>query len=186
MSTFQDFEDAPVGATATAPNGNIAVKTGRRVFEWSIYDSRGNARDNHPSDEMGFYTLNPTAPTTACGALDLAWELACPVKEGQVIPEGTRYLQWAEGNLREYTEHHDFTISKGTSILVRTLDPLPDPEPDWLDAPAVLAAMDDCSWQKVWLPRSEGRWVCTCCGVERHWSKMSDVTPLYPKGTEND
>ena len=62
-------------------------------------------------------------------------------------------------------------------LLARSL-----PEPDWLDAPAVLAAMDDCSWQKVWLPSTPGYWECTCCGVVRHWSKMNDVTPLYPEG----
>lgn len=59
--------------------------------------------------------------------------------------------------------------------------PHPDPEPDWLDAPAVLAAMNECSWQKVWLPKPNGNWECTCCGVARHWTKMTDVTPLYPK-----
>lgn len=122
-----------------------------------------------------------TAPTSAQEAFELAWNLAYPVKEGQVIPAGTRYLQWVEGNLREYTEHLGITVTKGKSILARTVDPLPATEPDWLDAPAVLASMNDCSSQKVWLPKSDGHWECTCCGTERHWSKMADVTPLYPK-----
>ena len=182
MSTLEEFENAPVGATATAPNGNIAVKTGRRVFEWSIYDSRGNARDNHPSDEMGFYRLNPAAPTNSREALDLAWELGHRVKEGQDIPEGTRYLEFHGDELGEYIAVVNIKISPGLVPVIRTLDRLPEPVPGWLDAPAVLAAMDDCSWQKVWLPSTPGHWECTCCGVDRHWSDMADVTPLYPEG----
>lgn len=181
MSTIQDFENAPVGATATAPNGNIAVKTGRSVFEWSIYDSRGNARDNHPSDEMVRYTLNPAAPTNSREALDLAWELAHEVKVGQFIPEGTVCLARFDDGYRSYETMGELITSE-TWTDTRTRDPLPDPEPDWLDAPAVLAAMDDCSWQKVWLPKPNGHWECTCCGVVRHWFNMSDVTPLYPEG----
>ena len=115
------------------------------------------------------------------GALDLAWELAHEVKEGQIMPVGTRYVSRSpRGGLVTLTATESWTPDPRTNE-VRTLDPLPEPEPDWLDAPAVLASMDDCSWQKVWLPRSGGKWTCTCCGAILHWSLMADVTPLYPK-----
>lgn len=116
------------------------------------------------------------------GALDLAWELGHPVREGQVIPKGTKFMKKTEGNVQAYTMRRDYTVTADDTYILRTHEPLSEPEPDWLDAPAVLASMDDCSWQKVWLPRSGGKWTCTCCGAILHWSLMADVTPLYPKG----
>ena len=122
------------------------------------------------------------APTTAREALTLAWELAHPVKEGQIIPVGTwlverRGDEFAVGK----NDYFEATANDWDVKNRRTLDPLPDPEPDWLDAPAVLAAMKGRSGQKVWLPKPNGHWECTCCGVVRHWFNMADVTPLWPK-----
>lgn len=224
MSTLEEFENAPVGATATHPDGRKAVGTfdyveGRwYATDYNWYTDGEMARQGYILDPVsadltqadqqlqnstlwtvtdlvdalthGRVHIAPgpipalTAPTSAQGALDLAWDLGHPVKEGQVIPKGAKWMKKVSGNVQEYTMRQDYTITITDTYILRTHEPLSDPE--WLDAPAVLAAMDDCSWQKVWLPRSEGRWVCTCCGVERHWSKMNDVTPLYPKGTEND
>lgn len=182
MSTIQEFENAPVGATATSPRGSIAFKTARSEDEWSLYGSHGRHFYNLSSDEMGGFTLNPTAPTTAREALDLAWNLAHPVKVGQVVPAGTEIISVRSEIERAYGTTLTDQVADGfDESHTRTLDPLPDPEPDWLDAPAVLAAMNECSWQKVWLPRSGGQWICTCCGAIKHWSKMADVTPLYPK-----
>lgn len=181
MNTIEDFDNAPVGSTASTPNGRIAFKTGRLRFSWSIYNSHGEPVDNRCSDEMIGYALTPVAPKNSEEALDLAWNLAHEVKEGQVIPKGTQYLEVTGSGLKEYIARIDFEVSHHLVPKVRTHELLLDPEPNWLDAPAVLAAMDDCSWQKVWLPKSDGNWECTCCGVARHWSKMTDVTPLYPK-----
>lgn len=181
MSTLEEFENAPVGSTATSPRGSIAFKTARSEDEWSLYGSHGRHFYNLSSDEMGGFTLNPTAPTNSREALDLAWDLAHEVKEGQVIPKGTRYLARHSKPIQEFIATDDIEIVSWLVGAVRSHEPLPVPEPDWLDAPAVLAAMDDCSWQKVWLPSTPGHWECTCCGVDRHWSKMADVTPLYPK-----
>ena len=187
MSTIEDFENAPVGSTATSPNGNIAIKTSRRDLEWSVYDPRGWYRDNYRSAEMVLYTLTPAAPTTAREALDLAWELAHEVKEGQTIPEGTRYLEFPNSEMREYTAPISLDISPALVPKVRTLEPLPDPEPDWLDAPAVLAECD-CSpgEQTVYVNYSEIAWTCTDCDNPINPEDMKNVTPLYPKDKKHE
>lgn len=191
MSTIQDFENAPVGATATSPNGNIALKTERCALEWSLYDSHGfDAPTILRSDEMVGFTLNPAAPTTAQEALDLAWDLAYPVKEGQTIPEGVRLLDRLDRNdLSVYTTRVDFTVTARESLNIRTLDPLPDPEPtpDWLDAPAVLAATifeDRAVVRSVFVRENKDgtRWVCDTRFYR--WDELTDVTPLYPKETD--
>ena len=124
------------------------------------------------------------APKTAWEALDLAWDLAHPVKEGQVIPKGTRYLEVTLSGLRERTASGDRKITPELAT-VRTLDPLPDPEPDWLDAPAVLATHKDSHDRlspSVWTrdPIDSDRWVTG--PFSAHWSELTDVTPLYPEG----
>ena len=181
MSTIQDFEDAPLGATATHPDGRRAVGT----FDYDGERWYATDYDWLTDEDMvkQGYTLDPALapiPGTVGGALDLAWELAHPVKEGQVIPKGAKWMKKVAGNVQESKMTRDYTITITDTFILRTHEPLSDPE--WLDAPAVLAAMDDCSWQKVWLPSTPGHWECTCCGVDRHWSKMSDVTPLWPEG----
>ena len=126
-------------------------------------------------------------PTTAREALALVWDLAHPMKEGQEVPIGTECIaKVADGEFMVYRSLKPFDgVSRPGWAEARTLDPLPgpepDPEPDWLDAPAVLAAMKGRSGQKVWLPKPNGHWECTCCGVVRHWFNMADVTPLWPK-----
>ena len=182
MSTIEDFENAPVGATATRnTTGSRAVKT--YEDKWSWVPLNGFYSEDTEMAKQGC-TLDPPAPTTAREALDLAWELAHPVKEGQIIPKGTRYLQRVEGDLREYTEYRDTAISKGRSILVRTLDLPPDPLPDWLDAPAVIATPGWGPDREVWVPKSGGYWKCPCCRTDSHWTDLRDVIPLYPKGQE--
>ena len=186
MSTTRDFENAPVGATATSPYGHIAFKTGIRDSEWSVYDSYGWYRDKQPSEEMEGYTLNPTAPTTAREALELAWELAHEVKEGQTITEGTRYLEFPNSELREYTAPISLDISPALVPKVRTLEPLSEPGPDWLDAPAVMAR------GKHWeadqnldvFTRGGDMWQLYGCDQLFHWTDLADVTPLYPKGQD--
>lgn len=187
MSTTQDFKNAPVGATATSRKGNIALKTGRRTFEWSIYDSLGNHCNTLSSDEMadhvsGGFTLNVATPATAREALDLAWELAHEVKEGRTIPSGTRYLEVTGSGLKEYRAQIDFEVVSWLVGAVRTLDPLPEPEPDWLDAPAVIAwsRWDDVRREKVWSKDDE----CykSTDGEIANWFDLCYVTPLYPEG----
>ena len=183
MSTLEEFEDAPLGATATHPDGRRAVGT------FDYVEGRWYATDYgwYTDGEMAKqgYVLDPLpepGPENSIDAFGFAWNLGHPVKEGQVIPDGTKWMKKVGGNVQESTMTRDYTVTANDTYILRTHEPLPNPLPDWLDAPAVLAAMDDCSWQKVWLPSRIGRWRCTCCGVDRHWSKMSDVTPLYPEG----
>ena len=126
-----------------------------------------------------------TAPTTAREALTLALELAHEMKEGHELPIGTECIaKVRDGEFMVYRSKKPFDgVSRPGWAEARTLDPLPEPEPGWLDAPAVLASMKGRSGQKVWLPKPNGHWECTCCGVVRHWFNMADVTPLYPKET---
>lgn len=181
MSTIEDFKNAPIGATASSAETN-ARYVKNSDDRWLLFDGRGYLLvDKYYLQYEGF-TLSPAAPTTAREVLELVWELAHPVKEGQTIPVGTWMIErrgdrFAVGK----NDYFDATANDWDVKSRRALDPIPDPEPDWLNAHAVLASMDECSWQKVWLPSTLGNWKCTCCDAERHWSELEDVTPLYPK-----
>ena len=125
------------------------------------------------------------APTTARGALDLAWELGHPVNSGDVIPKGMTCLK-DNGDCITTVDHPtDWTPMFPENI--RTLDPLPDPEPDWLEAPAVLAESYECSNRSVWTPEAgtdRQTWECSCCNTSNAWNSLRDVTPLWSKGEE--
>ena len=182
MSTIEEFENAPVGSIAKKGVGLVAIREGYETayLPW-VCTTYGEWFSNEELADAG-YTLERPVPTTVQEALDLAWNLAAPVEEDQTIPKGTRYVRRSQfGGLTTYTAAPDWTPDPWHKDMIRTFEPLPEPEPDWLNAPAVLASMNECSWQKVWLPRSEGYWECTCCGAYKHWSAMADVTPLYPK-----
>ena len=123
------------------------------------------------------------APTTARGALALAWELGHPVNSGDVIPKGMTCLK-DNGDCITMVDHPtDWTPMFPENI--RTLDPLPDPEPDWLDAPAVLAFKD--AVVDVWThcishPHNDGSgWTRRDPDSCTHWTELEHVTPLYPK-----
>ena len=188
MSTIEEFKNAPIGATATSPYGHIAFKTGRLKFPWSIGDSRGTHLGDLCSAEMVGYTLNPAAPTTAQEALALAWDLAHPVQEWQVIPKGTRYLEKRNnGLIAECTAERLIALSHGMRNSVRTQDPLPDPEPDWLNAPAVKARVKGYHILFTWVPVDgprHHRWYSQVKGEGEtyDWQDLCDVTPLYPEG----
>ena len=129
--------------------------------------------------------MSTTPPTTAQEALDLAWELAHPVKEGQHIPEGTRLLDRSGGNdFSAYTTLADITINAREALTVRTQDPLPDPEPDWLDALAVMAFVkgrDSCADPQVFARENKtGTQWLRDTKVYR-WTELVGVVPLCPK-----
>ena len=189
MSTFQDFENAPVGATARRPGSPVAVKVSFRPT------TKGNWDDGlvkmSPETLVDYdYILDPEptpAPTTAREALDLAWNLAYPIKEGRFIPEGVRYVRRSQdGGLVTLTAAGDWTPDPRHRDGVRTLDRLPEPVPDWLDAPAVLASCrySDVTREGVFTPSSvhTDRWVLAGTVGAMHWSELRDVTPLYPEG----
>lgn len=189
MSTVEDFEKAPVGAIATHDDGSKAMKMGDIERRWVT--SNGVHLDDEEVEHRG-YTRDPLwpAPATAREALGLAWELAYPVKDGQVIPDGTQYLEFCISGLRGNTAMCDFVTIPGRAP-IRTLDPLPVPLPvplpDWLDAPAVLAHVDDHNLQQpaVFTPTgAPGRWSTAGTEWTYHWSELRDVTPLYPNGQE--
>ena len=132
------------------------------------------------------YTLDSPVPTMVREAIDLAWELAHEVKEGQHIPEGVRLVDRFDGNdFSVYTTLVGFTSNAREALTIRTLDPLPDPEPDWLDAPAVLASdkRDDTGDCHTWINVGGGEWFATR-RLTTHWSTLRHVTPLWPKENE--
>lgn len=120
-------------------------------------------------------------PRTAREALALAWELAHPVKEGQVIPAGTQHIHKTLKTffVREMIDSCE--ASSWDEANIRTLVPLP--EPDWLDAPAVMSVAEGFSYRRIWVPLGDGGWASVQDG-RAHWSKLRDVTPLYPKEDE--
>lgn len=184
MSTIEDFRNAPVGTTATHHNGSRAMKIDGIERCWILKEGV------YFSDEqMEYWCWNldpaPTVPTTAREALELAWELAHEVKGGQVIPEGARYLTSSGSGVKEYTAQHDVKIRSSHATVIRTVDPLPEPLPDWLDAPAVLATCG-CRGIELWHPHEskDGLWASSARGEYALWSTLRDVTPLYPEGQE--
>ena len=194
MSTLEDFESAPVGATATGPNGERAIKTHSYSFPWNT--ARHTGVNDFASLRLfhDCYVLDPAPPSTAREALDLAWYLAHPVKKGQVIPAGTRVIdREGSGIVVECPAIHRTVDGRPLWMDIRTLDPLPEPTPDWLDAPAVLAKINRSSSLYppneflVWAPckkgdhAEEGSWAVP--GIEAcvEWQDLTDVTPLYTK-----
>lgn len=204
MNTVEDFKNAPVGTTAThKATGNRAMKMDDSEQGWII-----RVEDYLADEEMVSwgYTLDPIGPRPASAheALDLAWELAHEVKPGQVIPWGTRLLKFEGPEILAYTAQRDLKIMSEFAATLRTLDPLPEsepePEPDWLDAPAVMARV--AGWPSYHDPQVFTRgneigtqWVLDTkfyhwselVGVTPqfyHWSELVDVTPLCLKGQD--
>ena len=187
MSTVEDFENAPVGATAIHPLGSRAMRVDAVAPSW-IAQNVVYLDDGEMVHEG--YALEPLAPTAAREALDLAWVLAHEVKPGQVIPEGARYLRLRDGEINAYTAIHNVKIRSSHATVTRTLDPLPDPEPDWIDAPAVIAVHDSYTkpsiWSKHWdQERLAEYYQSALTAGSAHWSELRDVTPLYPKEGQN-
>lgn len=182
MSTIKDFKNAPAGATASHADGRRVMKTEDGKKRWiSPCESYYSDQEVEYLD----YTLDSPAPTTAHGALALTWELAHPVKEGQVIPEGSRCIENQQGyGLKVYIAQLDYEISPEFVPVFRTLEPLPDPEPDWLAAHAVLArhrthAPD--SRPSLWANLGDGMWGHAETTKRADVWDLLDVTPLYPK-----
>ena len=177
MSTFEDFEKAPAGATAYREDVGLAMKVGELFKSWVIPD--GSFLTSVQMEIWGFTLMS------AREALDLAWELAYPVREGQKIPAGTLYLQRTKVPRGVVEALLPFTVW-GEAAPIRTLEPLPDPEPDpepdWLDAPAVLAVCNDIMARAVFVRRGNDQWRSEFYDVGT--ADLRDVTPLYPKETK--
>ena len=182
MSTIEDFENAPIGATATDPRGRKAVKMAFDAGRWEL--ENGWALGEYGMCKRGF-TLDPApAPATAQEALDLVWGLAHPIKEGQEVPIGTECIaKVRDGEYMTYRSLKPFDgVSRPGWAEARTLDPLPEPEPDWLDAPAVMAHAED-EEPHVWVNVDAQGWRDEH-GHTRRWTALRDVDPLYPKGQD--
>lgn len=179
MSTIEDFENAPIGATATSSGGVRAMKTDNGGWCWAL--SNGLYRNDEGMERRGS-TLDLPAPTTAREALDLAWELAHEVKPGQVIPKGSQYLVTTGSGVKEYTAAFDIETGFHGEPERRTLEPLPEPKPDWLNAPAVIAVCNDTMDRDVFVRRGDNSWRSEFYGAGT--TDLRDVVPLYPKETD--
>ena len=181
MSTVEDFENAPVGATATHPDGSRAMKMDGIERRWVASDRV--PLDDEEVEHLGF-TRDPLwpAPESAREALDLAWNLAHEVKARQIIPKGTRYLTGYNSEVKEYAAQFDIEITPELTHVYRTLEPLL--EPDWLDAPAVLANVPGTGKRGVFIPTDKEHWAVVFSVLSYHWSELEDVTPLWPKENE--
>lgn len=192
MSTIEDFENAPVGATATHPLGSWVrvMKTDNGEESWIT--PNGSYFSDELIERRG-YTLDQSAPTSARDALDIAWGLAHEVKEGQVIPAGTEIISVRSEIERAYGTTLVDQVADGFDELhTRTLDPLTELEPelpDWLDADAVVATKD--AVVDVWThcirhPHDGGSgWTRRDPDSCTHWTELEHVTPLYPKGQDS-
>ena len=196
MSTVEDFKNAPVGATAThKATGNRAMKMDDSEQGWII-----RVEDYLANEEMVSwgYTLDPIGPrpTSAHEALDLAWELAHEVKDWRAIPRGTRLLEFNGSEVKAYTARREFTLHPERVPVTRTVDPLPDPKPEWidatapqwLDAPAVMARLK--SWAsdhdpQVFRRETESGTQWSLDTNVYRWDELIDVTPLYLKGQDS-
>lgn len=125
-------------------------------------------------------TRKKKSPETAREALELAWNLAHPVKEGQTIPTGTEYLLRHGLGYNLEVAYGARRIDSIYAESIRTLEPLPDPEPDWLDAPAVLAMdrWDDLGREKVWV-QVDGDSYKGEDGEIRAWSALTTTLDQY-------
>ena len=133
---------------------------------------------NEQIQELG---RQKNGPRTAREALALAWELAHPVKEGQELPEGTEHIRQHETGFFVRALTVPYVVTSWVEVNTRTLDPLPNPEPEWLKAPAVMAHTDNDDTRRVWTALRDEQWASTKHTYTRHWSALRDVTPLYPK-----
>lgn len=179
MSTLEEFMAAPPGSTAS---GQSAIKTfDDDAMPWM---TRGYKWLSDKEMAENGYVLDTPAPKTAREALDLAWELAHPVKEGQVIPKGTDYLvRYGKGERPAPARTgSDRFASEYDEARARTMDPLPEPTPDWLDAPAVLAFVKGHGGDPQVFERENktGTQWLRDTKVYR-WDELTVVTPLYPK-----
>ena len=181
MSKIEDFENASAGATAINDLGHRALKTVDQKLPWT------NSQDNylwHTDMADEGYTLESPAPTTAREALDMAWDLAHEVKEGQVIPEGAWLVERRDNKITvEKNTFFDITVDEWGAENIRTAEPLPDPE--WLDAPAVLAYGPATNLLQVWVKDNQDTgYYKTITNRSVHYVALNDVTPLYPKEGE--
>ena len=174
------MENAPAGATATL-GWTRAVKTFYDETDRNWLTRGGEWVSAEEMVERRF-TLDPSpAPATARDALDLAWELAHPAPVGRIIPACTPYLyRVADDQVVVVVSAGDFFVSE-EAVECRTIDP------NWLDAPAVLATCPNYNGggPAIYSPRvASDRWSCSECGEHARWQDLRDVTPLYPKETK--
>ena len=186
MSKIEDFENASAGATAINDLGHRALKTVDQTLPWT--NSQDNYLRNTDMADEG-YTLDQSASTTAREAVELAWELAYEVKEGQVIPEGAWLVERRDNKITvEKNTFFDITVDEWGAENIRTVEPLPDPKPDWLNAPAVLALVN--GWMSGANPQvftrydyeaAPSEWLYNGSEKPFRWQDLRDVVPLYPK-----
>lgn len=98
------------------------------------------------------------------------WEQSHRVEAGQLIPPGTHVI---------YETRRLLYVEEAHEEAVRTLAQLPDPLPDWVDAPAILTDCA-CEVKSLHAPSRIGWWKCVSCGDEKHWTSLEYAIGLRP------
>ena len=120
----------PTGAERDVWERDETIKEQRAKIEdlrkavWERGETIGDLREDLASAEARI-------PSTSEEALALAWELACPVPEGQMIPAGTPLIErWSGGDTAVAPAGRDVDLPATVSYVERrTLAPLPTPRP---------------------------------------------------------
>lgn len=173
MTTLEEFKAASIGTVAT--NGDArAVKVtdaGGRRNDWVDAYGRVSYDDLACSD----YTIIAQGPMSAREYLEEAWEAAYPVPEGAVIPAGTPYiLRTSTGSIGYYAHGAAEVIPSPVAQSHRTLEPLPEPEPEWVKAKFIWA---DLGGERAIFERYADTWLTT--GGDASWP-MEEMAARNP------
>lgn len=164
MSTIENTRNTPTAedfaeASFSMADGRPWVRSAPDYpFCWTdgISAWRTNEKMAHLAAE-GRARIIREAPTTATALFEAGWEAAHPVPEGREIPAGVGYA-WRnrDGNIH--------TFPQGAPHLVdplqyfeefRTLEPLPDLEPEWSKSEFVWADQFTGSYRRTIYRRAD-------------------------------
>ena len=128
MSTIEEFENAPVGATATHKGtGHRAMKTYEDGWSWVTLIGRYLG-----DKEMEYldYTLDPPAPESAREALDPLYLCPLPTREEIAMAIAAYHWDKESGDVEVW---HDLTLGEREAVAENYLT--------WDSADAVLALL---------------------------------------------
>ena len=127
MSKIEDFENAPVGATATHAIGSRAMKIDGVERRWI-----GQSGFHMDDEQMAHwnYTLDPPAPESAREALDPLYLCPLPTREEIAMAIAAYHWDKESGDVEVW---HDLTLGEREAVAENYLT--------WDSADAVLALL---------------------------------------------
>ena len=119
--------------------------------------------------------------------IQAAWDAAHEVPEGAVIPAGMAHIvRWHDGTYSFRSEHESIDPGRITTFIrqFRTLEPLPEPEPEWVKADFVWA--DSCDVRTIYerneTPQGREYWTTTGSSASYTRDQVSTLNPVPVKG----